>query len=128
MLQLCLHAYIYIYIRGGTVNVFVPNATILSVRCMKPYDEYRIQKGALAVMQRCLITASRRTENPVACLNTKSTRQWPCADYECVSHMDRQELCARVSYLSHSAQIQIFPNISMLADVTYLNCKLLFNM
>ncbi len=30
-------------IRGGTVHVFVPNrhGTDLSVRCMRPYDEYR---------------------------------------------------------------------------------------
>ncbi len=34
---------------------------------------------------------------------------------ERVSHMDWQELCARVSYFSHSAQIQIFQNISMFA-------------
>ncbi len=29
--------------RGGTVHVFVPNhhGTDLSVRCMRPYDEYR---------------------------------------------------------------------------------------
>ncbi len=32
-----------IYIRGGTVHVFVSNrhGTDLSVRCMRPYDEYR---------------------------------------------------------------------------------------
>ncbi len=39
MLQHCLYA--YIYIRGGMVNVFVPNGTELSVRCKRPYDEYR---------------------------------------------------------------------------------------
>ncbi len=35
--------YIYIYVRGGTVHVFVPNrhGTGISVRCMRPYDEYR---------------------------------------------------------------------------------------
>ncbi len=55
--------------RGGTVHVFVPNrhGMGISVRCMMPYDEYRqftpIQKGAPAAMQRCLITASRRTAN-----------------------------------------------------------------
>ncbi len=34
---------IYIYIRGGTVHVFVSNrhGTGISVRCMRPYDEYR---------------------------------------------------------------------------------------
>ncbi len=33
----------YVYIRGGTVHVFVPNrhGMDLSVRCMRPYDEYR---------------------------------------------------------------------------------------
>ncbi len=32
-----------LYIRGGTVHVFVPNrhGTGISVRCMMPYDEYR---------------------------------------------------------------------------------------
>ncbi len=35
--------YIYIYIRGGTVHVLVPNrhGTGISVRCMRPYDDYR---------------------------------------------------------------------------------------
>ncbi len=35
--------HIYIYIRGGTVHVFIPNrhGTGISVRCMMPYDEYR---------------------------------------------------------------------------------------
>ncbi len=40
----CIYSvYIYIYIRGGTVHVFVPNrhGTGISVRCMMPYDEYR---------------------------------------------------------------------------------------
>ncbi len=38
-----IYIYIYIYIRGGTVHVFVPNrhGTDLSVRCMRPYNEYR---------------------------------------------------------------------------------------
>ncbi len=60
---------IYIYIRGGTVHVFVPNShgTGISVRCMMPHDEYRQftpnPEGGAAAMQRCLITASRRTAN-----------------------------------------------------------------
>ncbi len=61
-----------IYIRGVTIHVFVPNrhSTDLSVRCMRPYNEYRQftlnpEEGA-AVMQRCLITASRRTENAMS--------------------------------------------------------------
>ncbi len=38
-----LYIYKYIYIRGGTVHVFIPNrhGTGISVRCMRPYDEYR---------------------------------------------------------------------------------------
>ncbi len=61
--------YIYIYIRGGTVHVLVPNhhGTGISVRCMRPYDDYRQftpnPEGGTAVMQRCLITSSRRTAN-----------------------------------------------------------------
>ncbi len=43
MTSSCVYIYIYIYIRGGTVHVFVPNihGTGISVRCMRPYDEYR---------------------------------------------------------------------------------------
>ncbi len=64
-----LASYHTVYTRGGTVHVFVPNrhGTGISVWCMRPYDEYRqftpIQKGAPEAMQRCLITASRRTAN-----------------------------------------------------------------
>ncbi len=38
-----IYIYIYIYIRGGTVHVFVSNhhGTGISVRCMRPHDEYR---------------------------------------------------------------------------------------
>ncbi len=39
-----IYIYIYtVYIRGGTVHVFVPNhhGTGISVRCMMPYDKYR---------------------------------------------------------------------------------------
>ncbi len=58
---------------GGTVHVFVPNrqGSDLLVRCMRPYDEYRQftpnLEGAPTVMQRYLITASRRTANGVSC-------------------------------------------------------------
>ncbi len=51
------------------VHVFVPNrhGTGISVRCTRPYDEYRQftpnPEGGAAAMQRCLITASRRTAN-----------------------------------------------------------------
>ncbi len=61
--------YIYIYIRGGTVHLFVLNlhGTGILVRCMMPHNEYRQftpnPEGGTAVMQRCLITASRRTAN-----------------------------------------------------------------
>ncbi len=66
--------YIYVYICGGPAHVFIPNhpSTDLSVRCMRPYDEYRqsppIQKGAPAVMQHCLITVStsRRTTDAMS--------------------------------------------------------------
>ncbi len=62
-----LYIYIYIYIRGGTVHVFVPNGhgTGISVRCLTTNtgNSPPIQKGAPAAMQRCLITASRRTAN-----------------------------------------------------------------
>ncbi len=42
-LLLLYFLYIYISIRGSTVHVFVPNrhGMDLSVRCMRPYDEYR---------------------------------------------------------------------------------------
>ncbi len=64
---------IYIF-RGGTVHVFEPNrhGTDLSVQCMRPYDDYRQftpnPEGAPAVMQRRLITASRKTANDVSCV------------------------------------------------------------
>ncbi len=51
------------------VHVFVSNrhGTGISVRCMRPYDEYRQftlnPEGGATVMQRCLITSSRRTAN-----------------------------------------------------------------
>ncbi len=63
------HFWQLLYIRGGMVHVFVPNrhGTGISVRCMMPYDEYRQftpnPEGATATMQRCLLTASRRTAN-----------------------------------------------------------------
>ncbi len=65
-----IYIYIYmytcvcIYIRGGKVHVFVSNrhGTGISVRCMRPYDEYRqftpIQKRAPATVQRCLTANS----------------------------------------------------------------------
>ncbi len=72
--NLFIYIYIYIYIRGGMVHVFVPNrhGTDLSVRCMRPYDEYRQftpnPEGAPTVRQCCLITANRRrAANAVSC-------------------------------------------------------------
>ncbi len=65
----CVSIYLYIYIRGGTVHVFVPNGhgTGISDRCMMPYDKYRQftpnPEGGAAAVQHCLITASRRTAN-----------------------------------------------------------------
>ncbi len=43
MCQILIFPAVYIYIRGGTVHVFVLNrhGTELLVRCMRPYDEYR---------------------------------------------------------------------------------------
>ncbi len=63
----------YTHTRVGTVHVFVPNrdGTGNSVQCMRPYDEFRQftpnAEGAPAVMQRCLITASRTTANAMSC-------------------------------------------------------------
>ncbi len=63
------HTHTHTHIRGGTVHAFVPNRHGMdnSVRCMRPYDEYRQftpnPEGGAAAMQRCLITASRRTAN-----------------------------------------------------------------
>ncbi len=137
LLLLLLLLCVCVYIRGGKVHVFVPNrhGTGISVRCMRPYDKYRqFPPNPEVVMQRCLITASRRTANAVSCaLETKPPRPWPCAGSERVSHMDWQrlalstvcemELCARVSYLSHSALIQIFPylrcNVSECETIIY---------
>ncbi len=62
--------YIYfVYIRGGSLHVILLNRHGMGiwVQCMTPYDKYRQftpnPEGALAVMQCCLITASRRTAN-----------------------------------------------------------------
>ncbi len=43
MFRLLSIHFVYIFIRGGTVHVFVSNrhSTGISVRCMRPYDEYR---------------------------------------------------------------------------------------
>ncbi len=77
--------------------------------------------SAPTVMQHWLITASasRRTANAVSCTleNNPHFWFWTRLSHGLTkdSHMDWQELCARVSYLSHSAQIQIFHNISMFA-------------
>ncbi len=62
------YIYIYIYIRGGTVHVFVPNRHSPDLSVMLLYNEYRqITEGAPAVLQRCLITGSRRTANAMSC-------------------------------------------------------------
>ncbi len=86
-----------------------------------------IQKGAPAVMQRCLITASRRTakanavsctlENNVLILNASLTYTDNGVYFKGLrtQHVCEMGLCARVSYLSQSAQIQIFHNISIFA-------------
>ncbi len=73
---LYIYIYIYIYIRGGTVHVFVPNHhdSDLSVRCMRPYDEYsqfpppNPEGGARSnAMLFETASASRRTANAVSC-------------------------------------------------------------
>ncbi len=55
-------------------------AKLTLVRCMRPYNEYRKftpnPEGAPAAMQRCWITASRRTANAMSCaLENKAPRQ-----------------------------------------------------
>ncbi len=111
---ICICIYIYIYIRGGTVHVFVPNrhGKDLSVRCMRPYDEYR-----------------QFTPNPEggarsnATLFDKRQRQQKNSEYHELRAWDSDHVLitrlshglTKVSYFSHSAQIQIFHNISMFA-------------
>ncbi len=62
---------------------------------------------------------SRRTANAMRCALETVTMCWFWTHLSHgltkASHMDWQELCARVSYFSHSAQIQIFHNIYMFA-------------
>ncbi len=129
---LCLCACVCICIWRGTVHVFVPkcHGTDLSVRCIRPYDEYR-----------------QFTPNPegVACGNTMlfDYRQCQQKNSECrelcawkQSPLDSDVLILNASLTwtdksfvlvyptSHSAQILIFP---------YLQCylsesKLLFIM
>ncbi len=102
MICIYIYIYIYIYIRGDMVHVFVPNrhGTGISVRCMRPYDEYRqftpIQKGALAVMQRCLKTASASRRTVTMCwFWTRLSHGLTKA-----SHTDWQELCLCILHLS----------------------------
>ncbi len=67
----------WLKIRGGTVHVFVPNrhVTDLSVRCMMPDNEYRrFTPNPEGVMQRCLITASRRIANATSCALVLKTK------------------------------------------------------
>ncbi len=60
-----------------------------------------IQKGAPAVMQCCLITASRRTANAMSCaLENKAPRQWPCADSECIQCCQLSNFVAEFSSFS----------------------------
>ncbi len=125
---LCLFKHYHVCILGVARYMYsyqTCHGMDLSVQCMRPYDEYRQStpnpEGAPAVMQHFLITASasRRIANAVSCVLETVTMCWFWTRLSHglakASHMDWQELCARVSYLSHSAQIQIFHNISMLA-------------
>ncbi len=56
---------IYLYIRGGTVHVFVSNrhGTGISVRCTRPYNEYRQFTLNPEGGAQSNVTASRRTAN-----------------------------------------------------------------
>ncbi len=126
---LCLFKHYHVCILGvALVHVFIPKPSWYGPSRFSAwglYDEYRQStpnpEGAPAVMQHFLITASasRRIANAVSCVLETVTMFWFWTHLSHglakASHMDWQELCARVSYLSHSAQIQIFHNISMLA-------------
>ncbi len=91
--------------RGGTVHVFIPNRhdTDLSVRCMRPYNEYRqftpnpeggARSNATLFDNRVDYQTALNNEEQrmpwVVHLKTKPPRQWPCADSERVSHIDWQ--------------------------------------
>ncbi len=77
----------YVYIRGGTLHVILLNRHGMGiwVRCMTPYDKYRQftpnPEGALAVMQCCLITASRRTANASESHELRFWKQSPLDSY-----------------------------------------------
>ncbi len=135
--------YIYfVYIRGGTLHVFILNRHGMGiwVRCMTPYDKYRQftpnPEGSLAVMQCRLITASRRTVNASESHELRSWKQSPLdSDHVLILNasltlncLQNGALCSCVLPLSFAAQIQIFHNISIFADITSLNAKLLFIM
>ncbi len=89
-----------------------------------------IQKGAPAVMQHCLISQQKNSE----CCELRAWKQSPLNSdrvlilIESLTWTDQKlahstvceiELCAHVSYLSHSAGIQIFHNISIFAFWLY---------
>ncbi len=123
---------------AAATDVFIPNrhGTDLSVRCMRPYEEYRQftpnsnggahsnaalfenrQQKNSKFRELCTWKQSPLNSDHVLILNASLSRK-----HSAVCEMG---LCARVSYHSHSAQIQIFHNI---CDVTNLNAKLLFIM
>ncbi len=125
---------ICINIRGGMVHVFVSNrrSTDLSARCMRPYDEYRqfIPNPEGGAHSNATLFDNRQQTNSkshectlenkpprhhVLILNASLT--WTDKSLRSNKHSTfcEMELCARVSDLSHSAQIQIFHHISMFA-------------
>ncbi len=128
--------YLSVFIRGVTVHVFIPNrhGTCISVRCIRPYDECRqftpnpeegARSNATLFDNSQLKNSECQRMAWVAHLKTKPTRQWPCADSECVSHMDWQrllhstvcemELCP-TSLIQHKSKCSII--------LPYLRCNL----
>jgi len=128
--------YLSVFIRGVTVHVFIPNrhGTGISVRCIRPYDECRqftpnpeegARSNATLFDNSQLKNSECQRMAWVAHLKTKPTRQWPCADSECVSHMDWQrllhstvcemELCP-TSLIQHKSKYSII--------LPYLRCNL----
>ncbi len=106
-------------------HVFVPNIGF-SVRCMRPYDEYRLFTPNPEGGARSNATLfDNRQEKNSECRELRTWKQSPLDSDQHVCHMYWQklahstvcemELWACVSFLSHSAQIQIFHNISIFA-------------
>ncbi len=120
----CVCVCVCVYIWRGTVHVFVPkcHGTDLSVRCIRPYDEYRqftpnpegvaCSDTMLFDYRQC---QQKNSECPwVVRLKTKPTRQWHVLILNAsLTWTDKSFVL--VYPTSHSAQIQIFHNISIFA-------------